>query len=208
MKEMRPVANGRRSSLKTMNLSKSSDPLRCEDIAHASVGHLMHIPDGYTRTTTGSTVTSTRRIIMIDDHQSDSALILERMRARGERVTTPRRAVIELLAGTHEHLTVDDIANRLHEAHPSIAPSTVYRTLEALQDWGMVEKVHRGRGATFFHLAQTHQHIVCEVCGSVSDIPAHELADLEQRLLAAYDFQLHPSHFALLGQCAHHRDGG
>jgi Fur family transcriptional regulator, ferric uptake regulator len=144
---------------------------------------------------------------MIDHHQSDAAHILEKMRDRGERITTPRRAVIELLAGTHEHLTVDDIASRLHAAHPSIAPSTVYRTLEALQEWGLVEKVHRGQGATFFHLAQDHQHLVCEVCGAVSDIPAHELTDLALRLLDGYDFELHPSHFALLGQCAEHRNG-
>jgi Fur family transcriptional regulator, ferric uptake regulator len=141
---------------------------------------------------------------MIDHLPNDATRILEQMRARGERITTPRRAVVELLAGTHEHLTVDAIASRLHSAHPSIAPSTVYRTLEALQEWGMVEKIHRGQGATFFHLAQAHQHLVCEVCGAVSDIPPNELAQLARRLLDEYDFELHPSRFALLGECAHH----
>jgi Fur family ferric uptake transcriptional regulator len=131
--------------------------------------------------------------------------ILEQMRERGERITTPRRAVIELLASTHEHLTVDDIASRLHVAHPSIAPSTVYRTLEALQEWGMVEKIHRGQGATFFHLAQAHQHLVCEVCGKVSDIPASELDDLAARLRDHYGFELEPSRFALPGRCLEHR---
>jgi Fur family ferric uptake transcriptional regulator len=135
---------------------------------------------------------------------NDARRILDQLRARGERITTPRRAVIELLASTHEHLTVDDIASRLHVAHPSIAPSTVYRTLEALQEWGMVEKIHRGQGATFFHLAQTHQHLVCDVCGKVSDIPADELDDLVGRLHDHYAFELQPSRFALLGQCAHH----
>ena len=140
------------------------------------------------------------------DHRAggDAALILEKVRARGERITTPRRALIELLASTREHLTVDDIANRLHVLHPSIAPSTVYRTLEALQEWGMVEKIHRGQGATFFHLAQAHQHLVCDVCGKVSDIPSYELDDLVHRLHDAYGFELQPSRFALLGHCADH----
>jgi Fur family ferric uptake transcriptional regulator len=138
----------------------------------------------------------------------DAVRILDQIRARGERITTPRQAVVELLASTQEHLTVDDIANRLHVVHPSIAPSTVYRTLEALQEWGMVEKIHRGHGATFFHLAQTHQHLVCEVCGKVSDIAPHELDELAGRLRDAYDFELRPSRFALLGECAHHRDPG
>jgi Fur family ferric uptake transcriptional regulator len=133
-----------------------------------------------------------------------AALILDQLRARRERITTPRRAVIELLAGTHEHLTVDDIASRLHPAHPSIAPSTVYRTLEALQEWGIVEKIHRGQGATFFHLAQAHQHLVCDVCGKVTDIPAYELDDLVRRLRVTYGFELQPSRFALSGQCCEH----
>jgi Fur family ferric uptake transcriptional regulator len=142
---------------------------------------------------------------MIDHFPAtDASRILDQIRARGERITTPRRAVIELLASTHEHLTVDDIASRLHPVHPSIAPSTVYRTLEALQDWGMVERVHRGQGATFFHLAQMHQHLVCELCGKVSDIPTHELDDLVIRLQQAYEFELRPNRFALLGECREH----
>jgi len=141
---------------------------------------------------------------MTDTYAIEARRILDQLRARGERITTPRRAVIELLASTHEHLTVDEIADRLHVVHPSIAPSTVYRTLEALQAWGMVERVHRGQGATFFHLAQSHQHIVCEVCGTVADIPAGELDALADRLRIAYGFELRPSGFALLGRCAHH----
>jgi Fe2+ or Zn2+ uptake regulation protein len=141
---------------------------------------------------------------MLDHRPGESVRILDEIRARGERITTPRRALVELLASTREHLTVDDIASRLHEVHPSIAPSTVYRTLEALHEWGMVEKIHRGQGATFFHLAQTHQHLVCDVCGKVSDIPSHELDGLMRRLHDTYDFELRPTRFALLGQCAHH----
>jgi Fur family ferric uptake transcriptional regulator len=139
-----------------------------------------------------------------DEPHTGAAHIIGQLRERGERITTPRRAVIELLASTHEHLTVDDIASRLHVLHPSIAPSTVYRTLEALQRLGMVERIHRGQGATFFHLAQAHQHLVCEVCGKVSDIPAHELDDLARRLHDHYGFELEPSRFALPGRCSEH----
>jgi Fur family ferric uptake transcriptional regulator len=169
------------SSLKTIDLAKSSDPSRCEDLAHAIGGQLGGGP-----------------VVR------EATNILEQLRARGERITTPRRAVIELLTGTSEHFTVDEITERLHTNHPSIAPSTVYRTLEALQEWGMVEKIHRGQGATFFHLTQTHQHLVCSVCNKVSDIPAYELADLASRLRDQYGFTLEPNSFALLGQCVHH----
>ena len=134
----------------------------------------------------------------------DAHHIFELLRSRGERLTTPRRAIIELLAGTREHFTVEDLAQRLHDAHPSIAPSTLYRTLEALEQWGLVERVHRNQGPTFFHLTRSHQHLVCEVCGKVSDVPSHELAPLVSRLRDHYGFDLHAHHVALPGACASH----
>jgi Fur family transcriptional regulator, ferric uptake regulator len=136
------------------------------------------------------------------DAPSDAALhVLATLRALGERITTPRRALIELLAATDEHLSVDDITSRLHVLHPSIALSTVYRALETLEAMGLVERIHRGQGATFFHLARSHRHLECAVCGRLTDIPAHELDDLVARMRERYGFDLQPGRFALLGQC-------
>src|SRR5262245_60542716 len=96
---------------------------------------------------------------------------LEALRADGQRITTARRAVIELLASTSEHLNAEQVAPRVRRAHPSVHVSTVYRTLESLARLGLVDHVHPGHGAAFFHLARSHQHLVCEQCGAVSDVP-------------------------------------
>jgi Fur family ferric uptake transcriptional regulator len=130
--------------------------------------------------------------------------ILQLLRARGLRITTSRRAVIELLITTKEHLTVEEIAARVQRAHPEIHLSTVYRTLEVLEEWGVVEHVHRGHGAPIHHLAHTHPHLVCETCGRVYDIPPAELDALGARLMERYAFELHPTHFALMGRCNQH----
>ena len=54
---------------------------------------------------------------------------LDALRREGRRVTTARRLVVELLARTTEHLTADDLATRIHDAHPEIHLSTVYRDM-------------------------------------------------------------------------------
>src|ERR1700681_603848 len=59
-----------------------------------------------------------------------AARTLDALRSEGRRVTTARRLVVELLANTAEHLTADDLAIRIHDAHPAIHLSTVYRTLD------------------------------------------------------------------------------
>jgi Fur family ferric uptake transcriptional regulator len=133
-----------------------------------------------------------------------AARAIDVLRAEGRRVTTARRTIIELLGGTHEHLTAEGIAEDVQRAHPEIHVSTVYRTLESLEAWGLVEHVHRGHGAAFFHLAASHPHVVCEECGRVLDVPAHEFAPLVARVRDAYGFELDIAHNALMGRCRRH----
>lgn len=129
---------------------------------------------------------------------------LDALRTEGRRVTTARRLVIELLARTSEHLTADDLATRVHAAHPEIHLSTVYRTLDSLHDWGLVEHVHQPHGPSFFHLAGAHRHLVCEQCGRIHDVPAAEFDALVARIRDRYGFELHVGHVALVGRCRDH----
>ena len=135
-----------------------------------------------------------------------AAQAIDLLRAEGRRVTTARRTIIDLLGATHEHLTAEGIAEHVQRAHPEIHVSTVYRTLESLEAWGLVEHVHRGHGAAFFHLAASHPHAVCEKCGRVLDVPAHEFAPLVARVREAYGFELDIAHNALMGRCCEHMD--
>ena len=133
-----------------------------------------------------------------------AARTLEALRTDGRRVTTARRLVIELLARTPDHLTAEDLATRIHTLHPEVHLSTVYRTLDSLAEWGLVEHVHQPHGPSFFHLASEHVHVVCEVCGRIRDIPGGEFDTLIAALGNRYGFELHLGHAALTGRCTTH----
>jgi Fur family transcriptional regulator, ferric uptake regulator len=134
---------------------------------------------------------------------------IEALRAEGRRITTARRTIIELLGATADHLTAERIATAVQHAHPEIHVSTVYRTLESLDEWGLVEHVHRGHGAAFFHLAASHPHMVCEACGRVFDVPQQEFDALVARVRDVYGFDIDVAHNALMGRClVHDRRGG
>ena len=107
---------------------------------------------------------------------------LTRLREQGRRVTTARRMVLEGLGQTDEHVTADILARWIQHIHPEIHLSTVYRTLDSLCEWGLIVQIRRTHGAAFFHLAPTHQHVMCEVCGRIEDIPASAFDDLAERL--------------------------
>lgn len=130
--------------------------------------------------------------------------LLDRLREHGSRVTTARRLVISMLISATSHVTAEELAATIHEQHPEVHLSTVYRTLDSLEKLGIVEHTHVGHGPAVYHVGVTHQHLVCEECGAVIDVPARLLADVEETLRLQYGFELHVGHFALLGRCASH----
>ena len=129
-------------------------------------------------------------------------VILELLGREGHRVTVGRRAVVEALVAAEGHLSADDLVGLVQAAHAGIHRATVYRSLEALETAGLVEHVHLGHGRSVYHLADDlHQHLVCEVCGSVEEAPADLLSAVSRRLRRERGFVMRPYHFAVLGRC-------
>ena len=95
--------------------------------------------------------------------------LLERLRARGWRMTSQRRVVAEVLSGEHVHLTADEVHARAVERLPEIARATVYNTLGELVSLGeVVELSTDGRAKRYDPNARRpHQHLVCTECGCV-----------------------------------------
>ncbi len=126
------------------------------------------------------------------------------LRARGERMTQPRRAVVATLAGSADHLSAEEILVDASRVYPGVNRSTIYRALETLADLGVVQHIHSGRAATLYHLtseAGPHAHATCDRCGLVIDLPGEVLAGAALRLRRDEGFVLDPGHVALSGLC-------
>jgi Fur family transcriptional regulator, ferric uptake regulator len=135
------------------------------------------------------------------DERLESILTL--VRQRGGRVTTPRRAIVAALLAAPEHITAEQLADAVQRAHPDVHRSTIYRTLDALTELGVIDHVHLDHGPAVYHFAdQPHHHIVCRECGRVVELPLSALAPLQRRVARDYDFVLDATHFALTGRCA------
>ena len=131
------------------------------------------------------------------------SLILTSLGRDGRRITEGRRAVIEALVAAEGHMSADDLAESVRSRRPGVHRATVYRTLEALEEAGLVEHVHLGHGRSVYHLADDlHQHLVCETCGLVEEAPADLLSGVAERLHEERGFVMRPYHFAVLGRCS------
>ena len=135
----------------------------------------------------------------------------ELLRARGERMTGPRRAVLTVLAADSGHLPADAVVSRVADHDPGVHRASVYRTLDALSDLGVIQHVHVGHGATAYHVVRTgkrHLHAHCRDCGAVLDLPHDLLDDVAGELVARFGFVLDAGHVALSGLCAGCTPGG
>ncbi|HLX89499.1 MAG TPA: transcriptional repressor, partial [Acidimicrobiales bacterium] len=123
--------------------------------------------------------------------------LLARVRRGGGRITSARRALLETLLGAEgHHLTAQDLADAVQRAVPDVHLSTVYRSLESLEEMGIVDHAHLGHGRAVYHLAdEPHQHLVCERCASVTEVPDDVFDELAGTLERAYGFVIRAHHF-------------
>ena len=131
--------------------------------------------------------------------------LAERLRARGLRLTPQREQVLSAVTAL-DHATPEAIGARLREQVPpgGSAPdtSTVYRTLELLEQLGLVWHTHLGKGAPVYHAAQhPHLHVVCNSCGAIASADPGLLDAAVERLATDLGFSVDVGHVALSGTC-------
>lgn len=128
----------------------------------------------------------------------------DRLRARGLRWTPQRRTVIEVLAEADGHVTGSELVERCRARDPSTIPSTVYRTLDVLEELGLVRHGHAADGREEFHVLpeQEHGHLHCSACGATWEIGESEARAVARAFRAADGFEIDIGHVTLVGRCA------
>jgi Fur family ferric uptake transcriptional regulator len=129
--------------------------------------------------------------------------LTRQLRAKGYRLTPARQLVLSAVSGL-EHATPDAICAEVQRTASSVNLSTVYRTLELLEELGLVTHTHLGHGAPIYHAAaeQQHLHLVCRVCGRVTEAHPTVADPLVEKLRVEQDFEIDVAHFAIFGRCA------
>ena len=136
--------------------------------------------------------------------ESPWSTVDQRLRERGLRWTPQRRAVIEALAETDGHVTGAELVERCRARESSTIPSTVYRTLDVLEELGLVRHGHAADGREEFHVLpqQEHGHLHCAECGATWEIGADQATAIVRAVRRAGGFEIDIGHVTLVGRCA------
>lgn len=126
----------------------------------------------------------------------------EELRSRGYRVTPQRQLVLEAVASL-EHATPEDIAATVQRTAKGVNISTIYRTLELLDNLGLVTHTHLNHGAPIYHLASDaeHVHLVCQDCGKVEQVSPDMVRPLCTALDDKQGFETNVTHLTVFGRC-------
>jgi Fur family ferric uptake transcriptional regulator len=132
-----------------------------------------------------------------------SSYLADVLRARGLRLTAQRQLVLQAVYALG-HCTPDQIHAEVAKTAAGVNITTVYRSLELLEELGLVTHTHLSHGAPTYHATgeDQHAHLVCRVCGGIVEIGPSVLEPLARRLAADQGFIIDIGHVALFGLCA------
>jgi|WetSurMetagenome_2_1015567.scaffolds.fasta_scaffold198481_2 Fur family transcriptional regulator, ferric uptake regulator len=131
-------------------------------------------------------------------------IFFEEMKKRGYRVTPQREMVLAIMHKLEEPSTVEEIFAHVQEISKSVDISTVYRTLELLQEFNLVSVIDTGdRQAKFVHVGDhsPHLHLVCKSCGKISGIHLEDIQEQASALEKQLGFQIDWQDVSFQGLC-------
>ena len=92
------------------------------------------------------------------------------LRDAGLRVTRPRLAVLDVVAGL-PHVDTDTVIGRVREAHGEVSHQAVYDVLRALTNARLLRRIQPAGSVARYEtrVGDNHHHVVCRSCGAIAD---------------------------------------
>jgi Fur family ferric uptake transcriptional regulator len=127
-----------------------------------------------------------------------------RLRASGKRVTNQRMLVLDVIANAETHLDASEIYARARAREPRLSLATVYRTLSALRESGLVRQLHSAGERLFFELDRQdrHAHLICSTCGRIWEVDSAALSRAAKEAGSEFGFQVATARVEVIGLCA------
>jgi len=126
----------------------------------------------------------------------------EKLRGSGYRLTPQRELILDAVDRLG-HATPDEVLAEVRKQSTAINVSTVYRTLEVLEELGLVRHAHLSDRAPTYHSVRDHEHfhLVCRNCHKVQSVDPDVLQPLVTRLRDDHGFEPDVGHLTVHGTC-------
>lgn len=125
------------------------------------------------------------------------------LKAHGLRMTPQRQLILDAVASLHGHISADQVYQQVIQQFPDVNVTTVYRTLEVLEELGLMRHTHFHDGVAQYQRTDEapHHHLVCTMCDGETELDLALLEPLTDELRRRYGFKSDLAHTAIVGVC-------
>jgi Fe2+ or Zn2+ uptake regulation protein len=126
------------------------------------------------------------------------------LKKSGKRVTSQRALILEIIRQGAGHLDADEIYRQARAIQPRLSLSTVYRTIRALKEPGLIEELHFDDTHHHYEMKSStkHHHLICVGCGKVIEFQYPLTRYLKRSVPEAKDFEIVDAELRLTGYCS------
>jgi len=129
----------------------------------------------------------------------------ERILTSGLKKSRQREIIAESFFSAQEHISVDELLQRVRKVYPRISQATVYRTMKLLSELGLAETRQFLEGHTLYELAgeggDHHDHLICTECGRIVEFMDDRIEELQDEVARKYGFTVVKHKMELYGRC-------
>ncbi|GAA0228393.1 Fur family transcriptional regulator [Metaclostridioides mangenotii] len=135
-------------------------------------------------------------------------VLKDRLKETGFKITPQRRAIVEVLIKNDcSHLSSEEIYDLVRKDCPEIGLATVYRTMQLLDDIGVISKLNLDDGCIRYEInlhdedSHNHHHLICKSCGKIIEVKEDLLDNIEKEIQELYKFKIVDHEVKFYGLC-------
>ena len=128
--------------------------------------------------------------------------VVTKLRARGNRITPQRIAILKALIASEEHPSVERIHELVRKDLPTTSIASVYKTIELLKEAGEVLELEFDEANHYDgNRPYPHPHLICIKCRRIVDPEIAGFGDLAQELADRTGYRIVGQRFDVYGIC-------
>ena len=137
------------------------------------------------------------------DSKSRLNQMIDRLKENQRRITPQRMAVLQILAKSEGHPSVEKIYEKVKKQFPTTSLATVYKSVAVIKELGEVLELGFTDGSNRYdgNNPYPHPHLICTECRTIKDPSLSALADVTQELTAETGFKITNQRLDFFGIC-------
>ena len=131
--------------------------------------------------------------------------IIQRLRENGHKITPQRLAIVNILAKSEGHPSVEDIYDQIKKNFPTMSLATVYRNIALIKSIGEVLELGFPDGSNRYdgNRPTPHPHVICVKCKKMVDPDLDSLDEMKKEVALETNFKILNHRLDFFGICGH-----